>query len=80
MSDVESLYKALEFTFSMIYKTTVKYQPVLFSEAIYIISEISQFKCKKLSHRFNRILHSHFSFYRGSPILVNCCIVVLRPR
>ena len=71
MRDFEILYKALEFTFAMIYKTTVKYQPVVFSEIIYIISEILQFKCEKLSHRFNRILHSHFSFYRGSPILVN---------
>ena len=54
-----------------IYKTNVKYQPVVFSETIYIISEISQFKCKKLSHWFNRILHSHLSFNRGSPILAN---------
>ena len=30
MSDVEILYKALEFTFSMINKTTVKYQTVVF--------------------------------------------------
>ena len=30
MSDVEILYKTLEFTFSMIYKTTVKYQKVVF--------------------------------------------------
>ena len=30
MSDVEILYKALELTFSMIYKTTVKYQKVVF--------------------------------------------------
>ena len=30
MSDVEILYTALEFTFSMIYKTTVKYQTVVF--------------------------------------------------
>ena len=71
MSDVEILYRALEFTFSMIYKTTVKYQTVVFSEIIYIISEISQSKCKYLSHCFNRILHSHFSFYRGSPFLAN---------
>ena len=48
MSDVEILYKALEFTFSMIYKITVKYQTVVqfFSEIINIISEISQSKCK----------------------------------
>ena len=32
---------------------------------------MSQSKCKKLSHWFNRILHSHFSFYRGSPFLAN---------
>ena len=70
-SDVEILYKALEFTFSIIYKATVRYQPVVFPEIIYIISEISYFKCKKLSHWFNRILHSHFSFYYGSPILLN---------
>ena len=62
MSDGEILYKALEFTFSMIYKTTIKYQPVVFSEIIYIIFEISQFKCKFLSYWFNRILLSHFSF------------------
>ena len=36
----------LNYTFSMIYKTTVEYQPVVFHEIIYIISEISQFKCK----------------------------------
>ena len=30
MSDVEILYKALEITFSMIYKTTVKYQTAVF--------------------------------------------------
>ena len=41
MSDVEILYKALEFTFSIIYKATVRYQPVVFPEIIYIISEIS---------------------------------------
>ena len=46
MSDVEILYKALLFTFSMEYKTTFKYEPVVFSEIIYIISEILQFKCK----------------------------------
>ena len=46
MSDVEILYKALEFTFSMIYRTTAKFQPVVFPEIIYIISEISQFKYK----------------------------------
>ena len=66
MGDVKILYKALEFTFSMVYKTTVKYQPVVF-----FISEISQFKYKWLSHWFNGILLSHFSFYRGSPILAN---------
>ena len=36
----------IEFSLSMIYKTTVKYQPGVFSEIIYIISEISQFNCK----------------------------------
>ena len=46
MSDVEILYKALEFTFSMTYKTTAKYQPIVFPRLIYSISEISQFKCK----------------------------------
>ena len=30
MSDVEILHKSLEFTFSMIYKTTAKFQPVVF--------------------------------------------------
>ena len=45
MSDVEILYKALEFTFSMAYKTTAKYQPIVFPEIIYIISEMLQFKC-----------------------------------
>ena len=30
MSGVEILYKALKFTFSMIYKTTVKYQTAVF--------------------------------------------------
>ena len=29
MSDVEILYKALEFTCSMTYKTTTKYQPIV---------------------------------------------------
>ena len=71
MSDVEILYKALEFTCSMTYKTTTKYQPIVFPEITYIISEMSQFKCKWLSRRFNRILHSHFSFYRGTPIIAN---------
>ena len=28
-SDVEILYKVLEFTFTMIYRTSAKYQPVL---------------------------------------------------
>ena len=46
MSDVEILYKVLEFTFSMIYKTTVKYQTAVFLGDHYIISEISQSKCK----------------------------------
>ena len=46
MSDVGIRYKVLEFTFSMIYKTTVKYQTAVFSQIIYIISEISQSKCK----------------------------------
>ena len=45
-SDVEILYKALEFTFSMIYKTTVKYQPVVFSENVYIVSEIRSLNAK----------------------------------
>ena len=37
MSDVEILYKALEFTFSMTYKTTgtAKYQPIVFPKSIY---------------------------------------------
>ena len=30
MSDVEILYQAFEFTFSIIYKTTVKYQTAVF--------------------------------------------------
>ena len=38
--------KHLNLPISMIYKTTVKYQPVVFSEIIYIISEISLFQCK----------------------------------
>ena len=46
MSDVEILYKALEFTFSMTYKTTAKYQPIVLPESIYSIFEMSQFKCK----------------------------------
>ena len=44
--DVEILYKALKVTFSMTYKTTAKYQPLVFPEIIHIISEMSQFKCK----------------------------------
>ena len=71
MSDVKLLYKRLEFTFSMIYKTTAKYKPVVFTEIIYIISEISPFKCKYLSHWVIRILHSYFSFYRGMPFTAN---------
>ena len=35
MNDVEILYKALEFTFSMAYKITAKYQPIVFPENIY---------------------------------------------
>ena len=46
MSDIEILYKALEFTFSIIYKTTAKFHPVVFPDIIYIISEIWQFKYK----------------------------------
>ena len=46
MSNVESLYKALEFTFPVIFQTTASYQTIVFLEAIYIISEMSQFKCK----------------------------------
>ena len=46
MSDVETQNKALKFTFSIIYKTSAKYQPVVFPEISYIISRISQFKCK----------------------------------
>ena len=46
MSDVEILYEALEFTFSMVYKTIAKYQSAVFPKIIYIISEISNFKCK----------------------------------
>ena len=46
MSDVETLYKAHEFTFSMIYKTTAKFQSAVFLGTIYIISEISQFNYK----------------------------------
>ena len=40
-SDVEILYKALKFTFSMIYmyKTTAKFQPVVFPKIIHNISE-----------------------------------------
>ena len=71
MSDEEIMHQALEFTFSMIYKTISKYQSVVFSEIIYIISEILQYKCKWLSHWFNRILHSEFSFYRDMPIKAN---------
>ena len=55
MSGVEILYKALEFTFSMTYKsrkenikykTTAKYQLIVFLESIYSIFEMSQFKFK----------------------------------
>ena len=46
MSDVEILYKALELTFSMTYKTTAKYQPIVFPKSIYSIFEMSQFKFK----------------------------------
>ena len=35
MCDVEIMYQALEFTFTMIYKTTAKYQPVVFSDHLY---------------------------------------------
>ena len=42
MSEVEILYKALEFTFSMIYKILLNIKQQFFSEIIYIISEISQ--------------------------------------
>ena len=38
-SDVGILYKALEFNFSMIYKTTASYQPAIFPKIIHIISE-----------------------------------------
>ena len=44
MSDVEILYKALEFAFSMTYKTTAKYQPIVFPESIYSI-----LKCRSLN-------------------------------
>ena len=59
------------FTFSMIYRTIVEHKPVVFLEIIYIISKTSQFKYKSLAIGFNRILHSHFSFYRGSHIEAN---------
>ena len=45
MSDVEILYKALEFTFSMTYKTTAKYQPIVVPESIYSIF----LKCRSLN-------------------------------
>ena len=44
MSDVEILYKALEFTFSMTYKTTAKYQPIVFPESITVF-----LKCRSLN-------------------------------
>ena len=71
MSGVEIVFKALVFTFSVIYKTTANYQSVVFPNIIFVVSEISQVKCKQLSHWFNRSLHSHFSFYHGTPIIAN---------
>ena len=50
MSDVEIQNKALEITFSIIYKTSAKYQPVVFPEISCIISRILHFKCKQVSH------------------------------
>ena len=47
MSDVEILYKALEFTFSMTYKTTAKYQLIVFPESIYSIFVF--LKCRSLN-------------------------------
>ena len=32
---------------------------------------MSQFECKNLSYWFNRILHSHFSFYSGTHYIAN---------
>ena len=70
-SNVEIMYQALEFTFSMIYLTISKYQSDVFLRSFTFFLKFCSLNVNGSAKWFNRILRSEFSFYRGTPITAN---------
>ena len=78
MSDVEILYKTLIFTFSMTYKAIAKYDPIDFPEIFTLFLKFRSLNVNSSVIDLTEFCFSHFSLYRGTPIIANK--KVIRPK